>query len=116
VGLLFSLKLLPPVGRGAAQQAAGKAVKAAVQRQGGEAWGHSVADLLEELAGRHDVSEGLLDGALELDKSYIPTRYPNAHPSGIPRDRYTESEAERHIDHAERILTFCEDLVADAGP
>jgi HEPN domain-containing protein len=97
------------------QQAAEKAVKAVVQHQGGEAWGHSVADLLEELAGWHEVSADLLDGALELDKSYIPTRYPDAHPSGVPRERYTQSEAQRHINHAERILTFCEDLVADAG-
>lgn len=115
MGLLFSLKLLPPVGRGAAQQAAEKAVKAAVQNLGGEAWGHSVADLLRELAQRYDVSEDLLDGALELDKSYIPTRYPDAHPSGSPRNRYTRPEAQRHIDHAERILTFCDDLMADAG-
>ena len=118
MGLLFSLKLLPPsltLGHGAAQQAAEKAVKAVVQHLGGEAWGHSVADLLRELAERHDVSEYLLDGALELDKSYIPTRYPDAHPSGVPRDRYTRSEAQRHIDHAKRILTFCERLLADAG-
>ena len=80
-------------GRGAAQQAAEKAVKAVVQRLGGEAWGHSVADLLQALAERHDVSEDLLDGALELDKSYIPTRYPDAHPSGSPGERYTRSEA-----------------------
>lgn len=96
-----------------AQQAAEKAVKAVVQRLGGEAWGHSVADLLQALAERHDVSEDLLDGALELDKSYIPTRYPDAHPSGSPGERYTRSEAKRHIDHAERILTFCDDLMAD---
>lgn len=96
-----------------AQQAAEKAVKAVVQHHGGEAWGHSVADLLDELVGRHDVSSDLLDGALELDKSYLPTRYPDAHQSGIPRERYTKTEANRHIDHAERILTFCERLVAD---
>ena len=96
-----------------AQQAAEKAVKAAVQHHGGEAWGHSVADLLEELTGRHDVSSDLLDGALELDKSYIPTRYPDAHQSGVSRERYTKTEGNRHIDHAERILTFCERLVAD---
>jgi len=88
-------------------------VKAVVQHLGGEAWGPSVADLLRELAERHDVSEDLLDGALELDKSYISSRYPDAHPSGSPRTRYTRSEATRHIDHADRILTFCENLVAD---
>lgn len=34
-----------------AQQAAQKAVKAVFQRLGAEAWGHSVADLLEEFPG-----------------------------------------------------------------
>lgn len=32
----------------------------------------------------HDVPRPLIDGALEHDKAYIPTRYPNAHPSGVP--------------------------------
>jgi len=67
-----------------AQQAAEMAVKAVFQRLGAEAWGHSVADLLAELAPHHAVSETLRDAALELDKAYIPTRYPNAHPSGAP--------------------------------
>jgi HEPN domain-containing protein len=36
-----------------AQQAAEKAVKAVFQKLGAEAWGHSVADLLKELAHRY---------------------------------------------------------------
>lgn len=55
-----------------AQQAAKKAVKAVFQKMGAEAWGHSVADLLQELSKRQDVPESLIDGALELDKAYIP--------------------------------------------
>ena len=39
-----------------------------------------------------------MDAAMELDKAYIPTRYPNALPSGAPKDRYTEREAERLTD------------------
>lgn len=39
-----------------------------------------MSDLLEMLADEHDVPEDLLDAALELDKAYIPTRYPDAHP------------------------------------
>ncbi len=94
------------------QQAAEKAVKAVFQRMGAEAWGHSVADLLQELAKQHRVPDELLDGALELDKAYIPTRYPNAHPSGSPRQRYTQQEARRLIGYAERIIEFCSDLLA----
>ena len=94
------------------QQAAEKAVKAVFQKMGAEAWGHSVADLLEELSSRCAVREALIDVALELDKAYILTRYPNAHPSGSPRRRYTRLEAERMVAHAEQIVEFGEGLLS----
>lgn len=94
-----------------AQQAAEKAVKAVFQGMGAEAWGHSVADLLAELTARHAVPEHLREAALELDKAYIPARYPNAHPSGAPRTRYTRTEAVRLIGYAEEILKFCSGLL-----
>mgnify|MGYP000586633703 CR=1 FL=1 len=94
------------------QQAAEKAVKAVFQKMGAEAWGHSVADLLQELSRRHPVPEELINGALELDKAYISARYPNAHPSGSPRTRYTANEARRLIEYAERIIEFCQGLLS----
>lgn len=97
-----------------AQQAAEKAAKAVFQKMGGEAWGHSVSDLLELLAEKHEVPADLLDAALELDKAYIPTRYPDAHPSGTPRQRYTQTEAERLVRHAEQILRFCDDFLSSS--
>jgi HEPN domain-containing protein len=45
--------------------------------------------------------------ARELDKAYIPTRYPNALPEGAPFESYTLEEAERLISYAEQILRFC---------
>jgi HEPN domain-containing protein len=95
-----------------AQQAAEKAAKAVFQKTGGAAWGHSVADLLDALDDDYDVPDELMDAALELDKAYISTRYPDAHPSGTPRDRYTRKEAERLVDYADQILRFCQDLLA----
>ncbi len=94
------------------QQAAEKAVKAVFQALGQEAWGHSVADLLRELNKSKSVPDNLIDVALELDKAYIPTRYPNAHPSGSPRARYTRAEATRLIEYAERIIQSCKDLLS----
>ncbi|KAF2957095.1 DNA-binding protein [Thermotoga sp. Ku-13t] len=94
------------------QQAAEKAVKAVFQRMGAQAWGHSVADLLEELSNHFEIPEELLDFALELDKAYIPTRYPDALPSGSPRNKYSRTEAERLVDYAEKIVRFCEDLLS----
>ncbi len=95
-----------------AQQAAEKAVKAVFQAMGAEAWGHAVADLLTELGQRHTVPDSLVESGLELDKAYIPTRCPNAHPSGSPRTRYTKGEATRLIGHADEIIRFCADLLS----
>jgi len=95
-----------------AQQAAEKAVKAVFQKLGSEAWGHSVADLLQELERSQTVPQVLKDAALELDKAYIPARCPNAHPTGSPRTRYTRTEGERMLAHADRIVKFCEDLLS----
>ena len=72
-----------------AQQSAERAVKAVFQKMGAEAWSHSVYDLLTSLREKLDVDERLMEYALELDKAYIPTRYPNAHPSLSPMRRYT---------------------------
>lgn len=94
------------------QQSAEKAVKAVFQKLGVEAWGHSVYDLLLELKNRIDVSDELLECSLELDKAYIPTRYPNAHPSSSPRRRYTKKEAERLIEYAEKIFVFCKNILS----
>jgi HEPN domain-containing protein len=95
------------------QQAAEKAVKAVFQKLGAEAWGHSVADLLEELSKSRRIPEELMDLALELDKVYIPARYPNAHPSGSPRRRYTKNEAQRIVEYAARIVNFCKGLLSE---
>lgn len=95
-----------------AQQAAEKAAKAVIQRMGGEAWGHSVADLLEVVASRFALSEDLRQAALELDKAYIAARYPDAHPSGAPGTRYTRREADRLVEYATQIVRFCEGLLS----
>lgn len=96
-----------------AQQSAEKAIKAAFQRMGAEAWGHSATDLLRELSKSRAVPQKLIEGALELDKAYIPARYPNAHPSGSPRNLYTKEEARRLIEHAEKILKFCSGIISE---
>lgn len=94
------------------QQAAEKAVKAVYQRLGYEAFGHSVAGLLKKLPREVNCTLKLIDMAKELDKAYIPTRYPNAHPEGAPYELYTRGEAERLIGYAEEIIRFCKDILA----
>jgi HEPN domain-containing protein len=95
-----------------AQQAAEKAVKAVFQQLGAVAWGHSVADLLRELAEQVAEAGDLTDEALELDKAYILSRYPDAHPAGFPGGRYTRGEAQRLLSNSEAIVEFCSRLLS----
>jgi len=99
----------------AAQQAAEKAVKALIQSLGGEAWGHSVAALIDTLP--ETVRPlNLRDKALELDQAYIPSRYPNVHPVGFPGSAYTKKMAERLIMYAREIINYCERAVSKPKP
>lgn len=91
----------------AAQQAAEKALKAVYQKQGMEAWGHTVTVLIGNLPAPFKPSEKLLNRARMLDKHYIPSRYPNGFESGAPTDFYTKEEAENAILYAREIIDFC---------
>ena len=99
----------------AAQQGAEKAIKAVLQKLGGQAWGHSVAHLLMALPIYPAVEAGLLDAARELDRHYIPARYPNSHPAGAPFEHYMRGEADRAVSNADGIVAFCEGLLARPG-
>lgn len=94
----------------AAQQAAEKALKAVYQSAGAEARGHSVTALLAGLPA--PPSAELFDFARQLDKHYIPSRYPNSYPQGAPHEYYTQAEAERAIEQASAILEFCQNHLA----
>jgi HEPN domain-containing protein len=96
----------------AAQQAAEKAVKALIQSRGGESWGHSVAGLIDALPDNVRPTD-LRDNALELDQAYILSRYPNAHPASFPGKTYTKTMAERLIDYAQQITSYCQQKVND---
>jgi HEPN domain-containing protein len=91
----------------ASHQAAEKAVKALYQKLNMDAWGHTLSVLLASLPSDTRPDSALIDTAKELDKHYIPTRYPNGFDQGAPVDFYTLKEAERAIENAEAILEFC---------
>jgi HEPN domain-containing protein len=91
----------------AAQQAAEKAVKALYQSVHIDSIGHSVSRMIQSLPSELKPTEELVERAKELDKHYIPSRYPNSHPEGAPLDYYTEPEARRAVEGAEEIVGFC---------
>ncbi|MGC9435972.1 MAG: HEPN domain-containing protein [Methanomicrobiales archaeon] len=94
------------------QQAALKAIKSVYQRHGAVAWGHSVMDLLSGLQQRHNVPQPLFEIARSLDRSYVPARYPDGFPRGKPADYFGQEEANDAVSGSERILQFCDGLLA----
>ncbi|MCK4411165.1 HEPN domain-containing protein [Candidatus Bipolaricaulota bacterium] len=90
----------------AGQQAAEKAVKALHLHLGQEAWGHVIAHLLTELPRSVAVPEEILEKGRVLDNFYIPSRYPNSHPSGAPFEHYGRLQRKEAIQYAREIIEF----------
>ena len=96
-----------------AQQAAEKAVKSLFYKLNMEPWGHSISRLLEEVKEKVDVPDDIIECSKYLDKLYIPTRYPNGFSEGYPGKYYTEEEARKAIDYAEKIIVFVKKFVRE---
>ncbi|MEM3891677.1 MAG: HEPN domain-containing protein [Nitrososphaerales archaeon] len=92
-----------------AQQAAEYAVKGLLYGLGSIPAGHSILGLLGRLKRRGvDVGDCLKHARL-LDRHYIPTRYPNAHPEGAPYEYYDEEAAKEALRSAREILKLVEE-------
>jgi HEPN domain-containing protein len=89
------------------QQSAEKALKAFMYlREEEPVLTHSVATL-STLAASVDRDFASLKDAKRLDEYYIPTRYPNGLPDGIPARHYDDpGEAERALALSERVLAL----------
>lgn len=98
-----------------AHQAAGKAVKALLYAYGRSSWGHSIVELLSIAGELGGLSEDLLVYARELDRHYIPSRYPNAFESGYPGMYYDEVTARRALEAAEGILGWVRERLRSFG-
>ena len=98
-----------------AQQAAEKALKALLHAFGRRGWGHSVVELLEELKELVEVSEDMFVAARELDRHYIPSRYPNAFESGYPGMYYDDVTARRALEASQKIVEWVESWLKRSG-
>lgn len=88
-----------------AQQAAEKALKAFLFAQGERVvLGHSVGELCHRCVEYEESFADLAGPAGKLDRFYIPTRYPNALPGGVPAEVYDEEDATGAIALASKVL------------
>jgi HEPN domain-containing protein len=96
-----------------AQQIAEKALKAYLYAQGEEiVLGHSVARLCAEAAGYNEAFTEKAKRWNLLDGYYIPTRYPNGLPDGIPADVYNREAAQAAVALAEEAVDYVTHQIA----
>ena len=89
----------------AAQQSAEKVLKAYLYAQEVElVWGHSVRELCTTAATFDAAFEELGREVAPLDQYYIPTRYPNGLPGGVPFEAYNVEDGQRALRLARQVL------------
>lgn len=94
------------------QQAAEKAMKAFFYAHGEEfVFGHSVMELCKRAAPLEEIFSKYFLAAGKLDRFYIPTRYPNGLPGGIPAESFGKEDAMDAIKIAEEIMITVEDVI-----
>ncbi len=67
---------------------------------------HSVGELLRRIGELIKVPEELIKAGERLDRFYIPTRYPNAWPSGAPHTHYDQEDSQIALECAKRVMEF----------
>ncbi|MBE3597278.1 MAG: HEPN domain-containing protein [Limnochordaceae bacterium] len=92
-------------------------MKALLRAVGDPAVGRSLVKLTETLEARAGipVPEELRQAARTLDRHYIPPRYPDAYPSGMPYEFYDQPTACEALENARRIAAFVRDQALALG-
>lgn len=94
-----------------AQQAAELALKGYLRATREYVTGHSVTRLLA-MFDEHEVDK-FTKCARDLDKVYIPTRYPDVYDAGAPYEYFTKQDAEHSLRCASEILDWLDDCAAE---
>jgi HEPN domain-containing protein len=99
-----------------AQQAAEKALKAFLFAQGERVvLGHSAGELCRRCGEYEESFNDLAASAGKLDRFYVPTRYPDALPGGVPAEVYDEEDATGAITSASKVLAMVRKVLEDIG-
>jgi HEPN domain-containing protein len=96
-----------------AQQAGEKALKALWYSCTYDPWGHSLLALIRDFPDPEARAALTVfeDDAKQLDKLYIPTRYPNGLPDLTPAEVFTAREAKSAMQAALRIADWVADRI-----
>jgi len=87
-------------------QAAEFALKGLLYGLGLTLFGQSLTKMTKDLKKQKINITSILTACKKLDLHYIPSRYPNAHPTGSPFEYHDENIAEEAIINARKIMDF----------
>jgi len=97
-----------------AQQAGEKALKACLYALGRRSViGHSLFELSNELSQKDSRFSPLMDAAKQLDRFYIPTRYPNGIPGGSPFQVFDRQDLKAAVEALEQVMVVCRRFLAE---
>jgi len=88
------------------QQAAEKALKGALEHFRAGRPGHNLNELRQALEVHATVPTPIQEACARLNRHYIPTRYPDAFPSGMPVAQFFEPDAREALADAEEVIRF----------
>ena len=98
------------------QQSGEKSVKAVWYYLDADPWGHSIKKLIQDLEQvdlrTYTKFKALEKCAVQLDRFYITTRYPNGLPELTPEEAYLEEDALKSIENARRIIDVVKAILA----
>jgi HEPN domain-containing protein len=101
----------------AAHQATEKALKALNLALGQQAWGHTLTRLwaaVPDKAGLQPAPPEAIEDRLRLlDGYYIPTRYPDSYPEGMPGEHFGRLQSEQGLSHATAIIEWVRAALAE---
>ena len=74
--------------------------------------GHSIQRLASECPGLEDAeNEAWVKKGAELDRYYVPARYPNGLPDLTPSESFFGEDSERALANARWLLSRCEEAL-----
>jgi HEPN domain-containing protein len=90
------------------QQAGEKTLKSCLYAAGSRrVFGHSLLDTCAELRVHSSSFVEVEEQAKRLDRLYIPTRYPNGLPGGLPFQSYSKKDLPESLDDLNQIFNAC---------
>ncbi len=98
-------------------QAAEKFLKAILYAQGQRrVFGHSISELCDQCAEYFETFAALKKQVNSLDLYYIPTRYPNGLPGGIPAEIYNDADSAAALNMAETVQAVVAQMAPELVP